>query len=147
KLRPRPCSGPVASRYEPHPASGQQPRMTGSFTASLYRGFRIRREPHSMMTACGVILHELAYCEPDRAQLLAILRWCQTGVVEGCSMIRADRLSFGRTTRKHQRCTGLGMQGEAAEHAALVLHTEVEQAVPGQNPGEAFIEVDLAHVS
>src|SRR5690606_38006007 len=50
--------------------------------ATLDRGFTIRREPHSMMTACDVILHELSYHEPGFGELLAILRWCQTGVVE-----------------------------------------------------------------
>ena len=35
KLRARPCSGPSALRYEPHPASSKQPSKPDSFTAPL----------------------------------------------------------------------------------------------------------------
>ena len=37
KLRARPCSGPSASRYEPHPASTKQPSTPVSFTGHVRR--------------------------------------------------------------------------------------------------------------
>src|SRR5690606_20348252 len=73
KLRARPCSGRVASRYERHPASTKQPHQPDSFTgyvrppSATYRRLAITRYSTSMTP---LFVYKEALCCLDAKRVL-----------------------------------------------------------------------------
>ena len=68
-------------------------------------------------------------------------------MIKRFAAIGADGLARGRPAREHERSAGLCMGGKDGKHRALVVGSEVEEAVPGDDPAEAATEVEPPHVA
>ena len=67
-------------------------------------------------------------------------------MVKRLAVKRADRLAVARTAGEHQRGARGCVRAEHRKHRALILHAQVEEAVPREHSVEAAAEVERAHV-
>jgi len=68
-------------------------------------------------------------------------------VIERLPVEVVDRLAVRRSRREQQQPARRDVSAEDREHGALVLNTQVEEAVPGDDGAEGFIQRQRAHVA
>jgi hypothetical protein len=106
----------------------------------------LKSEPDGMAAAVEIPDDMGFDTESIRIQQAAVFLGIQAGVVERFTTVRPDRLALCRPAGEEQRSSGLRVRGETRKHVTLLVHAQMEKAVPGDDAIEAPANIQFAHV-
>ena len=94
-------------------------------------------KPDRMITTCRILNGVCHHVEAMLFKQRTVFCLIQTAMIERLSLVAADCFTVRGPACKHQRCVRHCMFSEYGKHPALVIGTQMEETVPGQNPIEA----------